>query len=232
MYVTALLVPLGFVTLTDTGPATPAGAVAVMDVSLLTVKLLAGVEPKLTAVTPVKCVPVRFTTVPPVTGPEVGVKVVIVGAVSLKVNGTALLVPRVVVTVTPTVPAACGGVTAKIFVSLSTVIEAAGVLPKLTDVPEKPEPVMVTTVPPAVVPLVGVMLVITGGVRPAVAMIAMIPSMRMPSMSTIQKACVVLHFNLFHLLENNYRVARTNENPGIPGRKAGYVEGFRLCVGL
>ena len=51
-----------------------------MLVELPTVKLLAGVEPKLTAVAPVKPVPVIVTTVPPATGPEVGLRPETVGA--------------------------------------------------------------------------------------------------------------------------------------------------------
>ena len=43
--------------------AAPAGEVAVMEVEELTVKLLAGVVPKVTAVAPVKLVPVRATEV-------------------------------------------------------------------------------------------------------------------------------------------------------------------------
>jgi hypothetical protein len=40
----------------------------------------AAVEPKLTAVVPEKLVPVMTTVVPPVIGPAVGVKLVMVGA--------------------------------------------------------------------------------------------------------------------------------------------------------
>ncbi len=57
------LVPPGVVTVTSTVPAVPAGAVAVMLVALLTVKLVAAVEPNLTAVAPVKLVPVIVTVV-------------------------------------------------------------------------------------------------------------------------------------------------------------------------
>ena len=43
-----------------------------MEVALLTVKVEAAVEPNLTAVAPVKLVPVMVTEVPPAVGPEVG----------------------------------------------------------------------------------------------------------------------------------------------------------------
>ena len=59
-------------TVTSTVPAAPAGAVAVMEVALLTVKVVAAVAPKATAVAPVKLVPVMVTEVPPAAGPEVG----------------------------------------------------------------------------------------------------------------------------------------------------------------
>ena len=56
----------------DVDCARAGGAVAVMLVALLTVKLVAAVVPNLTALAPVKPVPVIVTEVPPVLGPEVG----------------------------------------------------------------------------------------------------------------------------------------------------------------
>ena len=56
------------------------GAVALIEVAELTVKLVALVAPNLTAVAPVKFVPVIVTTVPPVVGPEFGLTGVTVGA--------------------------------------------------------------------------------------------------------------------------------------------------------
>ena len=67
------------VTLTSTVPV-PAGEVAVIEVAELTVKPVAGVAPNVTAVAPVKLVPVIVTEVPPVDGPDVGEIEVIVGA--------------------------------------------------------------------------------------------------------------------------------------------------------
>ena len=72
------LVPPGVVTVTSTVPA-PAGAVAVIWVALLTVKPVAAVVPKSTAVAPVKFVPVIVTLVPPAGGPAVGLTAVTVG---------------------------------------------------------------------------------------------------------------------------------------------------------
>ena len=59
-------------TVTSTVPAAPAGAVAVIEVALLTVKVVAAVAPNLTPVAPVKLVPVMVTEVPPAVGPELG----------------------------------------------------------------------------------------------------------------------------------------------------------------
>ena len=70
--------PPGVTVITATVPV-PAGLTAVIDVALFTVKLVAGVEPKSTAVAPVKFVPVMVTVVPPAAGPFVGLKAVTVG---------------------------------------------------------------------------------------------------------------------------------------------------------
>ncbi len=59
----------------------PAGEVAVTEVELLTVKLVAAVLANVTAVAPVKAVPVMVTVVPPPAGPEVGLMEVTFGAV-------------------------------------------------------------------------------------------------------------------------------------------------------
>jgi hypothetical protein len=47
---------------------------------LSTVNVVAAVPPKFTAETPVKFVPAMTTLVPPVVGPELGVRLVTVGA--------------------------------------------------------------------------------------------------------------------------------------------------------
>ena len=73
------LVPPTVVTRTSTVPV-PAGAVAVIEVALFTVNEVADVAPKVTAVAPVRPVPVMVTVVPPVAGPAVGLIEVTVGA--------------------------------------------------------------------------------------------------------------------------------------------------------
>ena len=71
-----MAVPLGVVT--TTFPDAPAPITAAMDVEETTLKDVAGVPPKLTAVAPVKLAPVMITVVS--VDPVVGVKDAIVGA--------------------------------------------------------------------------------------------------------------------------------------------------------
>src|SRR5207253_401693 len=89
-------VPPGVVTLS--GPVVaPLGTVAAIVVAELTVKLTALVPLNVTAVAPVKLVPLIVTLLP--TGPLVGVKLVIVGAGTVTVNELLLVaVPPGVVT--------------------------------------------------------------------------------------------------------------------------------------
>jgi len=54
--------------------------VAVIEVGLFTVKLVAALAPTITAVAPVKLVPVMTTVVPPPVDPEVGLRPVTAGA--------------------------------------------------------------------------------------------------------------------------------------------------------
>ena len=70
--------PLGVVTVTSYVPAALTGAVAVIEVGLVTVKLAAD-APNRTAVAPVKSVPVTVTRVPPAVGPLAGLTPVTVG---------------------------------------------------------------------------------------------------------------------------------------------------------
>jgi hypothetical protein len=72
-------VPPTVVTVTSTVPAAPAGEVAVMLVALTTVNEVAAVDPKLTAVAPVRTVPVIVTVFPPPSRPAVGEIPVTVG---------------------------------------------------------------------------------------------------------------------------------------------------------
>ena len=74
------LVPPGAVTVTCTVPAAREGRVAVMEVADVTVNRAAFPGPKLTAVAPVKVVPVMTTDVPPEVGPRFGATAVTVGA--------------------------------------------------------------------------------------------------------------------------------------------------------
>ena len=161
-------VPAGVVTVTSAVPV-PAGLVAVIEVSLTTVTFVAAVVPKSTAVAPVNPVPVIVTVVPPASGPDVGLKPVTLGAVTaVYVNwsaGDVAEVPPGVTTVTSTVPVPAG-LSAVIEVSLTTVTLVAGVAPKSTAVaPVKPVPVIVTGVPPASVPLVGLKAVTVGAAK-------------------------------------------------------------------
>ena len=71
-------VPSGVVTLMDAGPD-PGGVVAVIDVLLVTVKEITATTPIVTAVAPVKPVPVIVTEVPPSRGPLAGETPVTVG---------------------------------------------------------------------------------------------------------------------------------------------------------
>ena len=63
------LVPAEVITLTFTGPAAPTGETAVIEVEETTMKLVAGLFPKSTAVAPVKFEPVMVTVVSPKVSP-------------------------------------------------------------------------------------------------------------------------------------------------------------------
>ena len=66
------LVPEGVVTVTATVPTAPAGETAVMALAEVTSKLVAATEPKLTALAPIKPVPVTLTVLAPAVGPTAG----------------------------------------------------------------------------------------------------------------------------------------------------------------
>jgi hypothetical protein len=80
-----MLVPMDVVTVTSTvvvcveEDTVSAGAVAVSEESLVTLKVVAGLDPKSTPVAPVKPVPVTTTDVPPVLGPDRGLTPVTTG---------------------------------------------------------------------------------------------------------------------------------------------------------
>jgi hypothetical protein len=152
------------VTVTVTAPALLAGVVAVIDVLLTTTTFVAAVLPNFTVAPETKFVPVIVTAVPPATGPLAGDMPVTVGATAY-VNPFARLplCDPTFVTVTVTAPAAPAGVVAVIDVLLTTTTFVAAAPPNVTVAPEaKFVPVIVTAVPPAVVPLFGDTLVTVG----------------------------------------------------------------------
>ena len=75
----AEFVPPGVVTRTLAVPKLPAGLVAVMVVAFTTVTAVAAVPLNVTAVAPVKPVPVMVTDCPPASGPDDGLIAVAVG---------------------------------------------------------------------------------------------------------------------------------------------------------
>ena len=128
---------------TETLPDEPEPATAVMLVADTTLKDVAAVPPKLTAVAPVKFVPVMITVAPAPT--LVGVKLVRVGAATNVKPGLVAVPPGVVIEILPLAPLAT---TAVILVADTTLNEVAVVPPKLTAVaPVKLVPVIVTAVP-------------------------------------------------------------------------------------
>jgi hypothetical protein len=72
--------PPGVTTVTSTPPATCAGAIAVMEESEFTWKLVAAVAPNKTTVAPVKLLPVSAMLVPPPVEPLEGLKLLTTGA--------------------------------------------------------------------------------------------------------------------------------------------------------
>src|SRR5207302_1164347 len=167
--------PPGVVTTTFTAPAgLCGGATALIWVLELTVKLSAAVPAKVTAVAPVKFVPVISVGVPPARGPDVGLIDVTVG-VAKYVNWSLADVadvpapltgdgPAEFVTRTSTVAAEVrAGDVAVIVVALTMTTLVAAVPPKLTVEPVMNcVPVIVTFVPPPVGPLLGLTAVTVG----------------------------------------------------------------------
>lgn len=155
-------VPSGVVT--DTAPDAPAPTTASMELADTTVKEVAGVPPKSTAVAPVKLKPVRVTVVP--VPAVVGVNEVIEGPLP-KVNPPSEAVPKGVVT--ETAPVAPAPTIASMVLAEITTNEVAAVPPKSTAVaPVKLKPEMVTVVPvAATVGVKDVMAGISPNVNPA-----------------------------------------------------------------
>jgi hypothetical protein len=155
-------VPPGVVTLTL--PDEPVPTTAVILVAELTVNDVAATPPKLTAVAPVKLVPVIVIEVP--VPALVGLNEVIVGDGINAKPATDAVPPGVVTLTLPDVPVPT---TAVILVAELTVNDEAAIPPKFTTVaPLKLVPVIIIEVP--VPPLTGVKEVIVGGginVKPA-----------------------------------------------------------------
>lgn len=126
----------------------------------------AAVPPKVTAVAPVKLLPVKTTDCPPASALVEGVMAVMTGA-AWYVNALGIeAVPPGAVRATVTVPELPEGLSTVTCVSLTTVTLLPGTPPKVTPVvPVKPEPVMVTEVLPVVGPRLGNTVDITGAAR-------------------------------------------------------------------
>jgi hypothetical protein len=157
------LVPPGVVTVISTIPAEPAGELAMISVAELTAKTTL-VLPNLTALAPVKLVPVIVTVVPPTVGPLFGeTRLTVGGGVYVYwLSALVALVPPGFVTVTLTVPLPAGAV-AVICVAELKVKRVAFVAPNFTAVaPLKPVPVRTTEVPPVVGPVAGVTPITVG----------------------------------------------------------------------
>src|SRR5579862_810962 len=180
MYVNLSAAPVALVTpfpvtVTSTVP-TPGGEVAVIVVADVTVTAGAAVVPNFTVSPVAKLVPVILISVPPAALPEVGVIDVTEGGVGTYVNLSAAPVALVTpfpVTVTSTVPTP-GGEVAVIVVADVTVTAGAAVVPNFTVSPvAKLVPVILTAIPPAALPEVGVRAVTAGcGMSEKIAAVA------------------------------------------------------------
>ena len=120
-------------------------------------------EPKLTAVAPVKLVPVTMAEVPPPAGPFVGLTEVTVGGggVVELVSGVGRRAAVGVVTVTATVQVPAGEVTVRL-VAVTRVTPAPGVEPKCSCGSREAGSVDCDAGPPALGPLFGVTAVTVG----------------------------------------------------------------------
>src|SRR5712692_9815439 len=156
----------GLVTTTFTAPAACAAVVAVICVALTTTTFVAPVPPNVAGAPVTKFVPVMVTAVPPAAAPLLGLTLVTVGADADVYVYPLVNVPLCVsglVTTTFTAPAACAAVVAVICVALTTTTFVAPVPPNVAVAPvTKFVPVMVTAVPPAAAPLLGLTLVTVG----------------------------------------------------------------------
>jgi hypothetical protein len=151
-----------------------------MVVAFTTVKLVAGLAPKVTAVAPLKPVPVMVRDVPPCVGPEDRLSPETTGAERYVywLSAPAALVPPGVVIATFTAPALPAGAVAAMVVAFTT-LKLAGLDPNVTtDAPLKPVPVMATEFPPDVDPEDGKRPVTVGAatyVKMLPAAVALVP---------------------------------------------------------
>jgi hypothetical protein len=137
-----------------------------MDVLLTTTTLVAAADPNVTVAPDTKFVPVMVTAVPPVVEPLFGLTLLTVGGAAYE-NALARLplCPLEFVTVTVTAPAAPAGVVAVMVVLLTTTTLVAAADPNVTVAPAaKSIPVIVTAVPPATGPALGLTPVTKGTV--------------------------------------------------------------------
>lgn len=165
----ALLEPPPVVTIMLTAPAAAsaeAGVIQFIAVLLLIIlKDAAFIPSNVTAVTPIKLAPVMVREVPPSVLPDDFEMLVIVGGVIKVKEENGLLGPPAVVTMTPTTPAGRAGVIQVIVVLLTTIISVETFPPNVTELASvKLVPVIVTLVPPSLVPDDCEMLLMVGGV--------------------------------------------------------------------
>ena len=157
------MVTSGVVTTTSPVPAGEGAVRAVIVVAFTTVTLVAATPLIVTAVAPVKPVPVMVTLVKPEMGPACGEMLVTAGGASYVNRLEPVPVAMAVVTETSPVPAVPTPVVAVIVVAFTTVTPVAETPLIVTLVaPVKLVPVMVTDVPPDVEPELGEMLVTVG----------------------------------------------------------------------
>src|SRR5213593_3018618 len=137
-----------------------------MVVAFTKVTAVAAAPPKVAVAPALKFAPLIVTWVPPASAPPLGITPVVKGG-GTKVKRSARLVALVMVptvTVTSTVPVPAGLVAVQLVV-VGQLTFVARLAPKLTvAVGAKSVPVIVTTVPPAVGPELGVIAVTVGGV--------------------------------------------------------------------
>ncbi len=131
-------VPAGVVTVTSTVPADSAGDTPVMEVSPFTVKLVAGTEPNMTELAPVKPAPVIATDVPPAVDPDAGLMAMIMGD-----GATVVVVAPVVVVVGDSVVVVVAPVVVVVGASVVVVVAPVVVVVIPTDEED------VTIVPPS-----------------------------------------------------------------------------------